>query len=285
MIRARDLTLSYLEHHPGEAARVLELRDAGEAAAVLGAGPARVCAPVLAQMLPTRAARCVEQMPDPVAAALIRRVGPQHGASVLRYMNPSQRNRLLGELPTARAMTYRLLIGHPDESVGAWIDPDVLALAGETRAETAIQSAREHEQLRAQTIYVVNEHRRLRGMVPLEKLLRAQPDVRLEHLMEDIAFTLPAQAFLEGTRDHAGWESHAALPVIDHNRGFIGVLYHSALMHAIKAHRAEGPDRRLDDTLAVLGGMYWLSFSAILRALVSTLPDDRDNRSGKDVSP
>ncbi|MGA7802963.1 MAG: hypothetical protein WCC36_19355 [Gammaproteobacteria bacterium] len=285
MIKARDLTLSYLEHHPAEAARVLEMLDADKAAALLEASPIRLCAPVLAQMLPPRAARCVELLSDATAAALVRRAGPQHGASMLRYLNPSRRNRLLAQLPTALAMAYRLLIGYPEESVGAWIDPDVLTLAGDTQVEGALQSVREHERLSAHTVYVAHRTRRLAGAVPLEKLLRAQPHVRLDYLMEDVPYTLPAQAFLGSTRDHVGWESYAALPVVEHNGGFIGVLYHSTLLHAIKVQRTELPSYPLDNTLATLAGMCWLGFSAVLRTLVSALPDSRRNRSARDLSP
>lgn len=272
MIKARELTLNYLEHYPSEAARVLEALDVATAAALMETTPSRLCAPVLAQMAPTLAARCLEPLADDQAVTLIRRLGPQHGAAILRFLGDARRNRLLAQLPAGRALAYRLLIGFPEDSIGAWIEPDVLTLAGDTRVGEAIRMARDHEGWAAQTLYVVNQKRALRGIVALQQLLRTNADMRLDYLMEPISHTLPAQAFMAGIRDHVGWETSSALPVVDHDGRFIGILNHSTLMRALKLRPSEGGHQSLDSTLASVTAMYWLGFSAVLRALVSTLP-------------
>ncbi|MFH1602861.1 MAG: hypothetical protein ABIH03_03025, partial [Pseudomonadota bacterium] len=128
MPSSEDLTYAFLEAHPAEAARVIERRAPASAAALLQTAPRRLTAPVLRQMLPLAGARCLERLDDADTVGLLRGVGAQAGVALLRYLAAERRARLLRQLPTALTVAYEMLLGYPEDAVGAWMDPRVLAL-------------------------------------------------------------------------------------------------------------------------------------------------------------
>ena len=74
-------------------------------------------------MLPISGARCLEQLDDDQVTGLLRGAGAQAGVALLRYFGAERRSRLLAQLPTALTLAYELLLGYPEDSVGAWMDP------------------------------------------------------------------------------------------------------------------------------------------------------------------
>src|SRR6185503_3439466 len=127
MAEPEALTLNYIVAHPAEAARVLERIPTADAAALFASVPARAGSPVLMAMLTSAAARVLGSLDDEPALALLAAAGAQAAVTVLRYVPEARRSGLLQGLPTATALASRILLGYPDDSVGAWADPDFIA--------------------------------------------------------------------------------------------------------------------------------------------------------------
>ena len=143
MASAETLTLAFLNAHPARAARVLERLPGPEAAALFARLPARAGGPVLAAMLPPTAARLLSNLDDAAALALLTVLGAQSAVGVLRHLAEPRRSRLIAGLPTATAVASRLLLGYLEDSVGGWVDPDVIAVAAECTAGEALALARD----------------------------------------------------------------------------------------------------------------------------------------------
>ena len=171
MADAERLTLAYLGAHPGDAARVLERMPAADCAGLLARVPARVAGPVVAAMLPTAAARNVAALEDGPAMALLATLGPHAAVTVLRHVAEPRRTRLIEGLPTATALASRLLLGYEEDAVGAWTDPDVVALLPDTRVDDALQRARNGGAARVERVYVIDREQRLLGSLALAALL------------------------------------------------------------------------------------------------------------------
>ena len=92
MASSEDLSYAFLEAHPSDAARVLERLAPVSAAALLQSEPLSLASPVL------------------------------------RCFAAERRAKLLANLPTALTITYEMLLGYPEGTVGAWMDPNPKAL-------------------------------------------------------------------------------------------------------------------------------------------------------------
>jgi len=232
MADAEDLTHAFLDAHPFDAARVLEALPAAEAAALFGRLPPRLGGPVLAAMLPPTAARVLGSLDNDQAMALLASIGVQPAVAVLRHVQDPRRARLIDGLPTAVAVASRMLLGYPEDSVGAWADPDIVALPPETTVGDAISRIRVGTTDIAR-VHVIGPGERLLGMVELATLLRAQETAHLGALIGEPQAVLAAVSSLVGAATHRGWEFAASLPVVERGDRLVGVLRRATLMRAL----------------------------------------------------
>lgn len=275
MLDGEELGYAFLEAHPVDAARVLERLAPAAAMELLRAAPPRLAAPVLRQMLPLAGARCLERLDDAEAAGLLRGVGAQAGVALLRHVGGERRARLLAQLPSAIALAYELLLGYPEGSVGAWMDPRVLALPADMSAEEALDRVRHAEEAPIADPFVIDRNQRLLGYLEVADLLRARAATPLARLLRASPHRLPAQAMLAGLREHPGWREASALPVVEGGERLIGVLTHAALQRALAIEDAAPASRPGDDTLAGIAGAYWFGVSALIQAVVGLMPVER----------
>jgi len=271
MADAETLSLTFMRTHPAAAARVLELLAPPESSALLARAPARLAAPVLAAMLPSAAARSFAGLQDEQALALLGDLGTQPLVAVLRHVAEPRRSRLTAGLPTAAALASKLLLGYVEDSVGAWTDPDVLALPGATRAGDALERVR-HAEATVRRVFVTTGEGRLEGWVPLPALLRAPADATLGSILQRPESVISARTPLAGALAHPGWEHASLLPVVEPGERLVGVLTRDALTRALgrtaRAQRAAPAE--------TLGGMlahgYWNALSGGAEAMVTLLP-------------
>ena len=274
MADAETLSLVFMRAHPVEAARVLESVEPAESAALLARVPARIAAPVVAAMLPSAAARSLGGLEDEPALALLSELGTQPVVAVLRHLAEPRRARLIEGLPTAAALASKLLIGYMEDSVGAWTDPDILALPGTTLATEALERVR-HVGIAQQNVFVTGENGRFEGWIALSALLRAPSGANLVSVMTRPAAVLPAQTPLSGALSHPGWERASAMPVVESGERLVGVLTRDALARALR--RTARPSRITPaDTLAgMLARGYWDALSGGAEAMATLLPQVR----------
>lgn len=272
MARSETLSFAFLESHPADASRVLERLAPQNVSALLADAPVRLAAPVLRMMLPPFVARCLEPLADEAVSSLLRGMGPQAGVAVLHYLPEARRHALLAQLPTGMGMAFRLLLGYPEDTVGAWMDPRVVVLAGDTPAESALRRLREAQGEIDAVVYVVGAGQRLLGQVDLPELFRAAPDALLSRLMHKVRFTLPARASIHGVADHAGWDDFQLLPVVERDDRFVGALDRGVMARAVLRDRRIQPQGGLGDVFANLAGGYWLGVSSLIALVVEMLP-------------
>ncbi len=275
MISGEALGYAFLEAHPQDAAHVLERLAPAAAAELLRTAPPRLAAPVLRQMLPLAGARCLERVDDTAAAGLLRGVGAQAGVALLRHVAGERRTRLLAQLPTAAALAYELLLGYPEGTVGAWMDPRALALPADMTAAEALERVRHADEAPVADPYVIDRNQRLLGYLELADLLRAKGTTPLGRLLRACPHRLPAQAMLAGLRDHPGWREASTLPAVEDGERLVGALTHAALQRALAIDDTLPPPRGGDDTLAGIAGAYWFGVSALIQAVVGLLPVER----------
>jgi Mg/Co/Ni transporter MgtE len=274
MADAESLSLAFMRAHPPEAARVLESVVPADAAALLARAPARLAAPVLAAMLPNAAARALGGVEDEQALALLGELGTQPVVAVLRNVPEPRRARLIAGLPTAAALASQLLLGYVEDAVGAWTDPDVLAMPGSTRAGDALERVK-HVDAVVSRVFVTSAKGALEGWVPLPVLLRAPAGANLASIMRRPDAVLSAQSPLAGAATHPGWERASILPVVEGAERLVGVLSRDALTRALgRTSRASrvAPGGTLAEMLA---RGYWDALSGWSEAMATLLPSVR----------
>jgi magnesium transporter len=272
MADPETLTLAFVSAHPGEAARVLERMTAPEAAALFGKVPARAGAPVLTAMLPSVAARVIGLLEAKIALSMLTAAGSQAAVAVLRQVPEPKRSQLIEGLPTAAAIASRLLLGYPDDSVGAWADPDIVVLPPEVSVGEALARVRSGDEELVEQVFAVDREQRLVGLVDLHELLRVPEATAVASVMRKPSAVLTAIATLTGASGQRGWQQSAALPVVDRSGRLIGVLRRSTLARALARNRQQAPADEDASLAGVLARGYWDAISGLAEATVSLLP-------------
>ena len=271
MAEAHSLSFAFMRLRPAQAARVLEAMPAVDAAALFDRVPARLGANVLSAMLPTAAGRCIGQLDDERAMELIGALGVQPATAVLRHVSEPRRSQLIAGLPTATALASRALLGYAEDSVGAWTDPDVIALPGNANVREALERVRSTRAY-ADEVFVVESDLRLTGQVRLSDLLRAAENTPISTLATKEETLLAVHTPLASALSHPGWIEHGALPVVEQGKRLIGVLTREALTGA-SARIGGALQRENGTTMAgTLARGYWEALSGILQAAVTLLP-------------
>ncbi len=266
------LTQAFIGGHPTEAARVIEELPVADASALLAEIPARVGAPVLAAMLPSAAARVVRMLPEQQILALLTAAGTQAAVAMLRHMPDPERSRLIVGLPTVSALASRMLLGFPEDSIGALIDPEVIALSPGTRVAEALQRVRHGQETEIERILVVDAERRLTGEVTLEALLHASEMVTISTLMRPAIVTLAAMMPIAAAAELTSWEQTSMLPVVDHDGHLVGVLRQSVVVRALRDRTRQARIGSAESATGILAASYWGVISGLTGASLALLP-------------
>lgn len=269
----RDLGLAFMAAHPAEAARVLESLPSADAAALFASVAPRDAAGALGAMLPTAAARILSMMQEHDAARLVAESGIQHAVAIMRHVPHALRVRLLAALPAASAITAQMLLGFPEDTVGAWTDTDIVVVAASQSVHAALVQVRSLAQIDPDQVYVVDAEQRLAGCIGLAALLRADPDVLAGSIARPVAASLPAPMPLASARASPQWDRMQSLPVVDRERRLIGVLRRSALTRAQRTRiRREPQAASAGSVTGTLAGGYWRIVAGLSAAVLAGLP-------------
>ena len=272
MAEAGTLTLAFVSTHPREAASVLEALPVAEAAVLFAHLPARAAAPTLEAMSPPSAARIIVALDDQHGLGLLTAVGVQSAVAILRHVREPRRTALIEGLSTATALASRLLLGYPEDTVGAWTDPEAVALAPNTSVGDALARVRSDTELASDEIYVVGDGQKLLGIVSLRRLLCSPETSSLAGLMHATDGLLSAAMPLTGASNHAGWKTSNALPVFERGNRFMGVLHATKLAEALARLAPQQNDSGSGSLSGLLAHSYWNTVSGLLRVGLGTLP-------------
>lgn len=272
MADARSLTLAFMSTHAADAARVLETLPVAQATALVAELPARVSAPALAAMLPPAAARILAGLSDDQALAVLTAAGTQVAVAILRHVAEVARERLVAGLPTASALASRVLLGFPEDAIGAWADPEVVALPPTTRVDAALQRMRQGRESSLENILIVDTQRHIRGAVSVEALLRAPETVSIATLMRAPAATLSAMMPVTAAAGLEVWSRTSMLPVVDRDERLIGVLHRLTVTRALRDRTRQASTEHTGSLAGALASSYWSVVSGLAGATMALLP-------------
>lgn len=245
--RGRDYHRRIARLQPAQIARLAEAVPYLYAAELLTLLPDPLAADVLEVTEATRQLQVFEELPDDEAVRLLALMAPDVAADLVGRLGPARARALLEAMPPARAARLIELLRYAEDTVGAIMTNDVVAVPEGLTAGEATRFLRDRlcEPDFVYFVYVVADEtsRRLVGVLTLRDLLAADPAQPLADLMRRDPEALGA---LEDARAGARrvTESHlAALPVVGRGGALLGAVTVDAAIALIApgAWRAQAP--------------------------------------------
>ena len=169
---------------------------------------------------------------------LLRELTDEETRQVLADLRPDDRTSLLEELPgqlTQRLLNLlsledlkeaRQLLGYPEESVGRLMTPDYVAVKPHWTVEQAIEHIRKKgkDSETISTIYIVDDRWKLIDAIDVKQIILANPQDRVEHLMDRSFVSL--SAFDDREKAVLAMQRYDlfVLPVVDSEGILLGIV-------------------------------------------------------------
>ena len=263
--RELDVALSFIQQYPQAAARELELQTQETTVELLQTLPLRQGRQLITHMLPSYAARLCTQLSLDVAAGLLAEFNANQAAAILRGIPKPKRDDLLTVLPEKTAMLCRLLLSYSEDSVGAWMNADIVMLPPNCSVAEALQRYMDGSgSIIGDALPVVDSSNFLVGLVKLKDLLRAKAESSISHLRQPAPVTLSSRNSLAAAARNEGWRQQDILPVLNRNKQLVGLLHHVDLRHNLANFGKLARTAPQHDLLGNIGEAYISSLAALL---------------------
>jgi magnesium transporter len=167
----------------------------------------------------------VQTLEDVEVSSILNRMPAEHAADIVEELPAEQADKILNLMEEEKSEDVQELLEYPEESAGRLMSPDVVAVHELATVEDAIQHVRKSiSEEKAFELYVVDEHRHLVGVVPLRRLLIADPHTRILAIRdENVASVTPETDREEVARIVTKYDL-VSIPVVDSQHRLIGTI-------------------------------------------------------------
>lgn len=239
-----QLNVSYnrlADLRPADIADILEQLDTEEAGAVLERMDTETAADILNEVEPARQTEILGELDPERASDLLERLAPDDAADILSEIPREEAERLLALMPAEESQPIRDLMRYGAETAGGIMTNEVLALAQHFTAEEALTFLRQHSEHMEMiyNLYIVDDERRLAGVVSLRELVVADPSARLETLMDEDVISVKVDDDQEDVARIISKYDLLGVPVVDAENHLVGLVTVDDVIDVLHEEQAE----------------------------------------------
>lgn len=179
--------------------------------------------------------------PRPLLADIIGEMSSDKRADLFKRLDPDQQAALLPALAQAEREDIRLLSSYVEGTAGAIMSSEYATLKPHMLVEDAITMLRleapDTEMI--YLAYVLDQQRRLQGIISLKQLVLAQPKQNIDHLMETDIVLASAETDQDEIAKTIARYDLLALPIVDANGVMLGIVTHDDAMDVASEEATE----------------------------------------------
>jgi magnesium transporter len=194
-----------------------------------------------------------EEILDELAAETVaegvRELDSDDAVYILEDLPKEEQVEILEQLPHFERIALERSLLYPEQSAGRRMQTEFIAVPPNWNVGQAIDYMRETADLpdRFYELYVVEPDYRLRGAVPLDRLLRSKRPVPVIDLMDEDRRTVPATEDQEEVARMFERYDLVAAPVVDDSDRLVGVLTFDDIVDVI--------EQEAEEDIKALGGV------------------------------
>jgi len=214
------------EMHPGELADILEDLSPAERDAVFTSLDEEVAAETLEEVEPKLQKALLEKLDEERIADIVEEMDPGAAADLLAELPEEQSDAILEEMEPEERQEVSELLEFDEKSAAGAMTTDFVALGVNATVAHAVQALRafDGDPESVTEIYLLDEKKVLRGVIPLARLVMAQPESRLQVLTEPRVLSCPADMHQNELAEMFDKYNLHALPVVDSQARMVGVV-------------------------------------------------------------
>ena len=230
---------------PAEWADLVPQLEPNEVAVLLQWLPDEEIPALLEELPPSEAARILRTLSAPEAATLLEEMDPDDAADVVEQLPPCDANEILVRMRPEEAAEIRELSVYPPDSAGGIMTPAFVAVTRDASAAEAIAAIRNlvDEAETVNYVYVVDDQRRLLGVLSLYRLLLSRADTPVVELMAPTTVRGRAGADQEVAARLLTDRNLLAIPVVDDDDHLLGIITEDDVADVLEAEATEDIER------------------------------------------
>jgi magnesium transporter len=213
--------------HPSDIADILEELAPAEREAVFTSLPEETAAEALEEIQPKVQKELLQRMDSERAADIIEEMDPGAAADVLAELSEEESEKILEEMEPEERQDVEELLEFSAESAAGRMTTDFISVPREATVAEAVEALRQFEgdPNTITEIYILDEEKKLGGVVMLPRLLLAHSDTRLWMLREGHTVYCGMHARDAQVAELFDKYNLRSLPVVDTTRHVAGVIH------------------------------------------------------------
>lgn len=267
IINPLDLSLRFVEQHPTDAVGILESLPAEKTCDYILNASENCGTQLIGLMSANYAAVCVSLLPASKTVPLFKELEIQTTVEIFRYLNTRDKNRLINQLPLNKRLAVQALNKYNQNSVGAWMRTDFIAVTEDTTIEEIIEIIQQSHDPYQDYVYIVNSKRQFVYAVRTATLLKTGLHARISTVKTLSTECLMARAMIQDVTEHPGWQHHRVLPVTEYDNRLAGILSYSDLNIAMEQSHLAFSNRAADVSGEAIN-LFWLVFNNFLHLFI-----------------
>ncbi|MFH1723711.1 MAG: magnesium transporter [Elusimicrobiota bacterium] len=230
-----------IEADPRRAAFFLEGLDINDAGAMLAALPPSSARRLFKHLQPAFAGRMLSALRPDSVAAVLESVEPEAAVDAFRSMENGVRQTVLGALSEQRKIALQELLAYPEGSAGRLMSTDVVSFIQGTKVREVIQRLRAAVRKGSSPTYayVVDEDRKLKGVLVMRDLLFADSGAPIESVMSPGVKAVSGFTDREDLVQLAKERRYLSVPVVDADGRILGSVRMAELLESSQEEAGE----------------------------------------------
>jgi magnesium transporter len=212
--------------HPADIADIVEELAPDEREAVFETLDEGVAAEALEELEPKVQKAVVESLDSERVADIVEEMQPDAAADLLADLPEERTEKILEEMAPEEAQEVSGLLEFKEDSAAGRMTTEYLALSVNASAHDAVEALRHFEGgiETVSTVFLVDSHETLSGMVPLAKLVLASPTTPLLALTQEPLISCHANTSEKEVAELFDKYNLLTLPVVDDRNKLTGVI-------------------------------------------------------------
>jgi CBS domain-containing protein/sporulation protein YlmC with PRC-barrel domain len=215
--------------HPSDIADILEELAPAEREAVFTSLPEETAAEALEEIDPRLQKELLQRMDSERAADIIEEMDPGAAADVLAELSQEESEKILEEMEPEERQDVEELLEFSAESAAGRMTTDFISVSRDATVADAVEALRQFENEgdpdTISEIYLLDDEKKLDGVVMLPRLLLAQSDAKLSSLSEGHIVSCGTHASDREVAELFDKYNLRSLPVVNSTRHVAGVIH------------------------------------------------------------
>lgn len=231
-----NITTKLLEKmHPADLADIVEELGPEDREAIIEAMEPEAAADTLSEVDPDIQASILESLETEKAAEILEEMAPDEAAAALNELEEQTSAEILEEMETEEKTEVQELMDLPEDTAGALMSTDFVAMPVTTTVAEALASLRRMEEIPDDwNTLIATDEGRFAGAIPVAKLFTAAHDSSLASLLNGDPIFATLEAREDDVIELFDKYNVLTLPVVERNGTVAGVITADDVITAIR---------------------------------------------------